>query len=140
MYNGVPSYDALATSIPARGRYLLIAFDARRDQIYYSLFTNKENAWKKVVPVSVMPAAELKATIKEQTTLAGDAVITWQEEIEGIEDLTTILNEESWITRASSIARLGRERYLAGEKSDLYSIAPIYLRPSEAEIKKGIRI
>ena len=44
-----------------------------------------------------------------------------------------LLDEDLWRPRATVVARLGAERFAAGERQDLHSLEPLYLRRPEAE-------
>ena len=58
--------------------------------------------------------------------------------IEGFRDVlnregVTLAGEDAWRPRASVLAQLAALRYERGERQDLHSLAPIYLRRPEAE-------
>jgi tRNA threonylcarbamoyladenosine biosynthesis protein TsaB len=46
-----------------------------------------------------------------------------------------IVEPERWIPRADTVAQLAWQRYQAGERHDLWSLAPVYMRKSAAEEK-----
>jgi hypothetical protein len=44
-----------------------------------------------------------------------------------------VVDEKFWDPEPESLLRLGLVRYRAGERDDIWSLEPLYLRPSAAE-------
>jgi tRNA threonylcarbamoyladenosine biosynthesis protein TsaB len=74
--------------------------------------------------------------IEEKTIFVGDGVKTYGEDIKkSLPSLSLFPTDPFHLPHGSTVARLGRELLLKGEYLELSSFTPIYVRPSEAEIK-----
>ena len=49
----------------------------------------------------------------------------------------TVVPENCWELKASSVGRLAWKRYQQGQRDDLWELSPAYFRPSAAEEKRG---
>ena len=47
--------------------------------------------------------------------------------------------EKSWDPRPTTLVDIGLSRYLSGQRDDIWKLEPLYLRPSSAEEKWGLR-
>src|SRR5205085_2923482 len=50
-----------------------------------------------------------------------------------------IPQERSWDPRPKTLVDIGLSRYLSGQRDDVWKLEPLYLRPSSAEEKWGLR-
>jgi hypothetical protein len=49
----------------------------------------------------------------------------------------TVVDEACWTPRAETVGQLAYRKYLAGERGDVWQLAPQYFRPSAAEEKRA---
>ena len=159
---GVPTLDALAHNIPFAMHQICPMLDARKKEVYYSLF-RYEPSWDgetrgqgdegmrerggtatypflpspllRVSPYRVTSPADLVKQIHEKTVFLGDGVDVYREFIsEKLGDLAVFAPDAQRLPRAASVAEIGLLKLKAGEHSDIASAEPIYIRPSDAEI------
>ena len=84
--------------------------------------------------VSVMPYQIIRPealALPSPCYVIGDGIEQFRDVLsrEGV----TLAGEDAWRPRASALAQLAALRYERGERQDLHSLAPIYLRRPEAE-------
>ena len=74
------------------------------------------------------------AGIHENTVFLGSGACRYQKQITAfLGDAALILPPYAGIPKASTVAHLARQRYLQDARNELYSIAPVYVRPPDAE-------
>lgn len=131
---GVSSLEIVAQN----GRYFngLIApfFDARRDQIFASLYESREGRISRIAPDRLLPMenwiTELKDMRQPVLFLSND-LKKWNERLEGL-PMARLGNAVENVPRAGELARLGAQ----GEPvEDIHHFLPTYLRLAEAEAK-----
>lgn len=140
----VPSFDALALSVgPAEAgdaRTLLVATDARRDRIYrgaYALEPGGQAARpRRLGELEVVAPGEALAGLEPPVLVLGDAPALYPEAFAGAGAVRLGLAGAS-VPRASAVARLAFEAYRAGARPSVHEAAPLYLRPSLPEEKRG---
>ena len=74
---GIPTLDALARNIPFSKHQICTVLDAKKKEIYYSLYRYDEAQGSELVrqtPYQVIPPAELVEQITEKTIFLGDAL------------------------------------------------------------------
>lgn len=127
---GIPSYDALAMQIPIEG-LLVILGDAKGGLLYMGLYEDGE-------PLAPLEATDPKGVLEalrgKGGTIVGDAVSLYPELREGLRRFRFLTGP--FHPRASTVALMGERRLSRGERDDLPSLTPLYLRPSDAELAK----
>ncbi len=146
---GVCSLAAMAENVTGTPGAVVPALDARWGQVYGAVYLREGGSpeaeaalstpgtvWREAVaPVAESPAA-FAARIPRGAVLFGDALDRYRESL-----LRPDLREgdPTWaIPRASAIARLGLASWLADRRDETMTLAPRYLRPTEAEVKAGL--
>lgn len=124
---GVPSLDAMAEAALEQARLLCPVLDARWGQIYGALYEDG----RRLTEYLVEPPAVFADRVPPEALVFGDALEAhgewFRHRPQGPPEL--------WVPRPEMIARLGRRRYQSGDRHDPASIVPLYLRPTEAELK-----
>ncbi len=135
---GVPSLDALARPLFGRGPAVLAALDARRAEVYAAAFASDGQpifAAAAMSPVEV--ATSLCRTLKDDDLIigVGEGVLAYRNDLHAIlgNRLHLAAAPEHSI-RASFLVQIALERGL--EPADPATIEPMYLRRSEAEVKR----
>jgi tRNA threonylcarbamoyladenosine biosynthesis protein TsaB len=137
---GVPTLDALASNLPFTPYQLCPVLDARKGQIYAALYKNGVGGFlEQLTPYEVLSPSELIEGIPpRETVFLGDGVEVCRELI------TQRLAEKAFFAplhlgflRGTTVAELGLKRIRKGERDDISSLVPIYVRPSDAELKGG---
>lgn len=141
---GVPTLDFLAFNLWGIDGLVCPILNARKKEVYTALYKMEGNKLKKItdyLAISPEKLAEILLKTDSQVTFLGDGVFIYKEfltEKLGEKALWTSANNN--LPRASSLALLALEGLEANKEDELFSVTPLYLRRSEAEInweKKG---
>ncbi len=133
---GVPTLEVLAWSVPYVAVPVCPVLDARKQEVYAALYRYEHGALSEVMEAAALPPETLCAKIRRPTLFLGDGLVAHG-------DLFRRLLGEKLLTppaahrgpRPASVAELGRQRLLRGERDAAERLVPLYLRPSEAELR-----
>ncbi|HHV94295.1 MAG TPA: tRNA (adenosine(37)-N6)-threonylcarbamoyltransferase complex dimerization subunit type 1 TsaB [Firmicutes bacterium] len=140
---GITVLEGLAFQVGFAAQWVCSMVDARHGEVYGRLYRTEGlpeaagDYWAGPVEEFLQQVLE---TAAGPVCFCGDgAAAYWDavQEAAGKRAVKPVGN--SMQLRASSIALLGRERFLAGERDDPLTLAPMYLRLSEAERKLKTR-
>ncbi|AEH44002.1 peptidase M22 glycoprotease [Thermodesulfatator indicus DSM 15286] len=134
---GISTLEALAYSLIISEKPVCALLDARRNQVYTAIYQPKDEGLEEIMPPALLTPEKLAKRIKEPTYFVGDGAKVYNalfQEMLGDKFLLAPPNLRH--LRAANVAFLARKRYLDGEIDDPFKLLPIYLRPSEAELKK----
>ncbi|MCJ7546336.1 MAG: tRNA (adenosine(37)-N6)-threonylcarbamoyltransferase complex dimerization subunit type 1 TsaB [Deltaproteobacteria bacterium] len=137
---GIPTLDALAYNLPFTPYQICPLLDARKGQIYTALYKNRAGGFlEQVTPYQVLsPAALIEAIPHEETVFLGDGVKVCQELItQRLAAKALFAPLHLGFLRGTTVAELGLKRLGRGESDDISALVPIYVRPSDAELKGG---
>jgi tRNA threonylcarbamoyladenosine biosynthesis protein TsaB len=135
----VPSVRVLVENAPADARHAVIVLDAKREQIFTARFEKTKGAWVEREPARVDSLVSMLSRSPRPVHLIGEG-IPYHEKFIPREDREIVVTPaESWRARAAAVAKLGGELAGAGAFADPYRLAPIYIRPPEAEEKLALR-
>lgn len=126
---GVASLDALAEGARGRAPVLCPAIDAKWDQIYGAVYVDGRRTTEYLAE---KPDA-FAARVPKGALVVGDAL----EQYGGLFRDVTPGPRELWEPKPEVIALLGQRLYEAGTRHDAAALVPLYLRPTEAELKFG---
>ena len=133
---GVSSLEALSYSVPNNPALICPLLDARKKQVYTSLFRYREKKLVRLIEDMVLYPEELIKRINERVIFLGDGVDVYRDLIEEkIGDLALFLPRFFNQPRAASVAGIGMMKHSLGEALDPRDLKPTYIRRSEAEIK-----
>ena len=135
----VPTLEALAATKTGRAGLVSPVMDARKNEVYTALFRlDMHNTEQLETSFAIDPEqwAQILLAYNEPVLFVGDGAAKylsiWQK----------VLKEKALCppviygyNRAVTVAWLGRKRLLEGQKDDLYSTKPVYIRMSEAQVK-----
>jgi len=141
---GVPTLDALAWSLPFCAYPVCPVLDARKNEVYAGLYRTLDGRLEVLeAPRAVSPATlaeELRASTAGPLVFVGDAVTPFSS------ILTEILGTRARLAPADlrlpsavTIGELGGWALGRGEAADPATLAPLYVRPSEAELVRERR-
>ncbi len=138
---GVSTLEALAYNLRYCNGIICPVMNARRAQVYNALFSCKSGVLTRLCPDRAISIAELDAelsTMDQPIYLVGDG---YDVTLEGLEKTTTQpIPEEQRFQSAYSVALCGLDAFARGEAVDDITLAPIYLRPSQAERERAERL
>jgi len=119
--------------------------DARKSEVYAGLYDCSKAVPVPIIKDCVLPPAELLDLIHVTTTapvvFAGDGVLRYSEAIfDRFGERALTAPFALHIPRASNGAMLALEAHLRGESVLPSMLLPVYLRASEAEINRKVRL
>lgn len=131
---GVSTLEALAENLSVvPNARICPVMNARRDQVYTALFRNTEHGLERLLPDSAISVSELEAALADDPApvfFVGDGYDLVAERIRhDFFPTPERLRHQS----AASVAEVARRAYLAGRFTTDAALAPVYLRPSQAE-------
>jgi tRNA threonylcarbamoyladenosine biosynthesis protein TsaB len=134
---GVSTLDVLASQIPPTPYLICPILDARKKEVYAAFYRFGEgNSLKRLSSHLAIRPEDLAEKIKEQTIFLGNGVKTYREFLlSTLPSLVIFPPAPLHLSHGSTVAKLGSELLKKGEGLDISAFAPIYVRPSEAEIK-----
>lgn len=136
----VNSLDILTCNPSADEEIIIPIIDARWNQIYTAFYKNSDNRLKRerISDQMAVTIDELQEKIKQfrKKFLFGDALKRYGSQLQ--DDDTKFGDEKIWYPRPRYCALLGLEKFRRSEFADVFQIVPLYLRPTEAEVKKGL--
>lgn len=133
---GVPTLTAMAWSLPLVAAQVCPVLDARKEEVYAALFRYERGVLVQVMEDAALAPQVLCEKIRKPTLFLGDGLAVYGElfrRLLGEKLLVPPLASRG--ARPASVAELGRERLLRGERDATESLVPRYLRPSEAELR-----
>ncbi|GAB6934709.1 MAG: tRNA (adenosine(37)-N6)-threonylcarbamoyltransferase complex dimerization subunit type 1 TsaB [Bacillota bacterium] len=136
---GVSTLQVLAANVPDFPGLVVPLFDARRQRVYAGVYRCTRGEVTAVRPDRVLPVAdlvaELAATGEAVAVVGDDAARFYDAFAVGLGERLWLAPPELGIPRAACLARLARQRLLAGAVDAVHEFAPAYLQASEAERK-----
>lgn len=136
----VVTLDALARNLLGTGGLICPIMDARKNEVYSALYREQDQKLVRITSYrAVNPDILLKelAALREKVFFVGDGVSIFREKIEQeLETLAFYAPPASCLLRPAQVALDGLEKFQEGNTTvGGFEIRPLYLRPSEAEVK-----
>ncbi len=129
----VNTLDVIASEAASVSSRLWAVMDAQRQQLFVAQYA----ATGQSVPQTIRTTRIIDNDDWLKEVMAGDHVTG-----PGLAKLmsrlppgVTVIPEQAWAPRASTLGRLAAAKYKAGERSDFWTLAPQYFRKSAAEEK-----
>ncbi len=133
---GVSTLDVLASQIVPTPFLICPILDARKKEVYTAFYRYEKCLLKRQSDDQAIRPEDLVGRIKEQTIFLGDGARTYKGFlIDSLSSLALFPSAPLHLSHGSMVAKLGSELLQRGEGLDLSTFAPIYVRPSEAEMK-----
>jgi tRNA threonylcarbamoyladenosine biosynthesis protein TsaB len=127
---GVPTLDAMAASLPFAALPVCPVLDARKGEVYASLYRWDGAAMRREWEYLALAPEALAARLDEPVVVLGDAASAIRSPHARAAPPSHRVPSPAWI------ALLGAQRLRAGETVAPADLVPIYLRPSEAELRR----
>lgn len=136
---GVPTLKALALPFSSWPYLLCPLIDARRGELYVALYRSRGDELDEVLSPQVLPPEEVVERLRgEGALLVGDGALLYKDLfLKELGDRAYFPPPPLHHPRASAVAFLGEGRLLRGERDDLLTLTPLYVRPSDAELKSS---
>ncbi len=131
----IPSLDALASQYLFSDLLICPILDARKREVYTAFYRNTGAVVERISEYSVIAPAHILREIAEPVLFLGDGVFPYRQDIETtLGPYAHFADAAHLLPRGSLIAKLGRDRLIAGEQNDCLALTPWYIRKSDAEI------
>ena len=132
---GVSTLMVLAGGVCVFKGYICPVMDARRGQVYTSLFESsggRLNRLREDEAISISQLGEILAELPSRVMLVGDGAQICMEQLSGIKSLQTA-PERFLYQRASALAVVAYDMAKRGELTTAAGLSPSYLRLPQAE-------
>lgn len=143
---GVTSLELLATAVGVTDDVIAAVIDARRGEVYWSLYRHIDGKMRQVTTPQATAVEEcaLQAIDRGQSTLfVGNGALRYRNEIElvvaGVLPSFVFSDDKSATPSAIVLAQIAHERALRQEWQDSDTLVPEYLRLPDAEIHWATR-
>jgi tRNA threonylcarbamoyladenosine biosynthesis protein TsaB len=134
---GVNALEAIALQAPNSAQSLWVVLDALRDQVVVARFSRSVHGnWQSVEADSLASNSDWLAKLALGDWVSGPGL---NKLITQIPKGVMVVDRERWSPTATSVGQLGWQRFQAGHRDNVFSILPIYSRPSAAEEKRILR-
>jgi len=130
----VPTLDALAAGLPEAAGPVCPVMAARRDEVYASLYRWDGLAMRRDWDYLALSPGQLADRLREPTTLVGDAAMAIASPF--------ARPAPAWrrLPSAAIVGHLGQARLRAGEVASAAALVPLYVKPSQAELKRAAAV
>ena len=126
----VPTLDALAAALPFAAHPVCPVLDARKDEVYCSLYHWDGGAMRRQLDYLALAPEALAARLTEPTILLGDGAHAIASRH------ARLAPPHRRMPSAAAVGVLGLARFRAGDIVSAGELSPFYLRPLEAELKR----
>lgn len=143
---GVTSLDAIATAVPTQRDVIAAIIDARRGEVYWSLYRRVDGVLRQVGAPQVGSVEQCAVEIIDRgqsTTLVGTGAVHYRDEfmqrLDAVIPQVELADERYSMPLATTIATIAHEQALRDELVSVDAISPLYLRAPDAEINWATR-
>jgi tRNA threonylcarbamoyladenosine biosynthesis protein TsaB len=126
----VDTFQVIAAQAPPAVDRLDVIADAQQGHIYVQGFLRAGDAVRPESELRIQPLTEWLAQRPAEAWLSGPGLDVYADRLPAG---MPVVGRDLWYPQAGSLLRLGWERYARGERDDLWSLEPLYFRPSAAE-------
>lgn len=128
---GIETFAAIARQAPPEARQVDVIGDAQKDKIYVQRFVrgNMLEPWQAHAAVAIQALSAWQETLAKDAWTSGPGIKGKEEQLQGRLLVEPLCRDP----QVDSILHIGLERWQRGEKDDIYTLEPLYLRPSAAE-------
>ncbi len=135
----VCSLDLLATNVPWSPKVVCPILDAKQQNVYAALYRLEGPRAVRVTDPLLAKPGEVLQLLKEPAILLGDGCARYQALItELMGDRADIAPPDLWLPRAGALARLGQERFDAGQRDDPSRLTPLYLYRQDCGVNPAV--
>jgi tRNA threonylcarbamoyladenosine biosynthesis protein TsaB len=131
----VPTLDALAARLPFADAPVCPILDARKNEVYLSLYRWRGDRMCREREYLALPPELAAAELTGPVILLGDGIEACRPWLDGQGDGIRIAPAVQRLPAAATVAELGHAVLAAGDGVGAEALVPLYLRPSEAELK-----
>lgn len=130
--------EALAWNVPFSGYQICPMFDARKKEIYTSLFRWSGNGFNCALGECTLSIDELLPRIDRPTLFLGEGAVLYRDKIQAaLGDRALFGAPQHMMPSPANVAMLCMKNAEKGEYVDALKAVPAYYRRAEAEVKFG---
>lgn len=134
---GISSLEVLAHQSAGCADLICPVMDARRREVYWTLYQRNPDGLAAIMEERVGPIAEITPAIGRECEFIGNGVPKYRSELQkSLRYPSRWTDHEGNALRPAVLARLAWQRFHDGETSDTRTFAPVYLRKSDAELHR----
>ncbi|MBI5212585.1 MAG: tRNA (adenosine(37)-N6)-threonylcarbamoyltransferase complex dimerization subunit type 1 TsaB [Nitrospirae bacterium] len=134
----VPTLEAFAWKVPFSRYDVCPLLDARKKEVYAGIFRWADDGFVRIMDEEAIKIDALMSSINEPTIFLGEGALIYKDSIKSnLGDRAFFAGPQHMVPSPANVAYLGMKKATAGKFEDTITLAPMYLRKSEAEIKKG---
>jgi len=126
----VPTLDAMAAALPWAALPVCPVLDARKGEVYAACYRWDGAAMRREWDYLALAPGALAARLTEPTLLVGDGAV------HVVSPHARVLPAPRRLPSPACVGALGLAQLRRGETVTAAALAPLYLRPSEAELKR----
>jgi tRNA threonylcarbamoyladenosine biosynthesis protein TsaB len=138
---GVSTLEALATQAHTGCELICPMIDARRGEVYWTLFHRQQGQLAPLLPEQVGPAEKVVEQIDGACCFIGNGALAYRQTFEPlVHPSSQWVSEDDGRLSPAAVARIGWRLFQSGQSVDPARFAPVYLRKSDAEINLNKRL
>jgi len=131
----VPTLKALAWNLPFSAYPICPMLDARKNEVYASLYQFEKDALVQTMPEAVIALSVLAEKMSGKTVFSGEAAYLYRADIERtFGDLALFAPLSAILPSAAAVAEIGMAMIRNNEQADMDDLVPLYIRRPEAEV------
>jgi len=135
---GVSNLDALAMQVAISSNMICPLMDARKGEVYFSLYRYENGNLQKIVPAQLSTLDKVLSAINTACVFIGEGARIYQQKInEKVGPSASFAVPIQNTIRASTIGRLSVNRFKQENTDDVVMLTPEYIRKSDAELGFG---
>jgi tRNA threonylcarbamoyladenosine biosynthesis protein TsaB len=128
---GVETFKTLALQAAAEALPVTVLADAQQERVYIQTFDRGgQTGVQAAAPLRIEPITTWLASDRPTALITGPGLHRYRDRLDRA---TPVAREELWDPRVESLLEIGKARYELGDRDSLWSVEPLYLRPSAAE-------
>ncbi len=132
----VPSVEVLIHNAPPEARHVIIALDAKRDQIFTARFERQSaGGWVEREAAHLDSLSAMLDRAPRPIHLLGEGIPYHEKFIPQDDPGIIVTPPESWRARATAVAQIGMKMAAQGQFANPDTLTPLYIRLPEAEEK-----
>jgi tRNA threonylcarbamoyladenosine biosynthesis protein TsaB len=134
---GIPTLDALAAAVPYAADPVCPILDAKKGEVYASLFHWEAGEMVRDWGYLALTPEDLCSRLSGSVIFVGDGVAAFGGILSrALGPLAQFAPPARRLPSAACVAQLGHRRLLSGESVEPAKLTPLYVRPSEAELRR----
>jgi tRNA threonylcarbamoyladenosine biosynthesis protein TsaB len=132
---GISSLETLAQQVTPTSELICPLIDARKGQIYTSLYRYGSRGLSRQLEERVLAPQEGLHNIDERCVFVGSGAVLYRGVIaDKLGDLACFATREQHIIQATTLANLALKRFEKGDAGQVDDLVPRYIRKSDAEL------